>query len=146
MLPISENDVLFNLIGTTYGGDGQSTFALPDLRSRIPIHVGTGGGTSYTIGEAAGVEEVTLTIQQIPAHSHFVNAAASGSAALPTGSTFPAAAAPGGRNVYGPLNNAVNLFNGTIAPAGGNQSHSNIQPYLCVNFIISLFGIFPTPT
>jgi microcystin-dependent protein len=146
LIPISENDTLFNLIGTTYGGDGQNTFALPDLRGRIPLHMGTGGGSSYVIGQLSGVESVTLTTAQIPAHGHSVNATSTNQVQSPGSNTFPAVSTPQNRNVYGPLNAAVQLFNGTIAPAGGGQPHENRQPFLCINFIISLFGIFPSPT
>src|SRR5215813_4239656 len=142
LMAISENETLFALIGTTYGGDGETTFQLPDLRSRVPLHMGTGGGGTYVLAETGGVESVTLNIQQIPPHPHTVFATATGETVLPNSNTFPAVAAPANRNVYGPLNTAVQLFNGTITPTGGNQPHENIQPFLCINFIISLFGVF----
>jgi microcystin-dependent protein len=145
LIPISENEVLFQLIGTTYGGDGVNTFALPDLRGRVPLHMGTGGGSSYVIGEPGGVETVTLTIGQIPAHSHMVNATNSNQVQVPAGNTFPAGSTPQSRNVYGPLGGtAVQMSSGMIAPTGGSQPHENRQPFLCINFIISLFGIFPS--
>jgi len=142
-LPISENDVLFTLIGTTYGGDGQETFNLPDLQGRAPLHSGTAkSGTTYTIGESAGVESVTLTTQQIPSHNHALLASSS-IGTLPT----PQA------NVLGKITN-IDLFSGdstdtpfaaqSITPDGGSQPHDNMQPYLCISFIISLFGVFPT--
>ena len=140
LLPISENDALFTLIGTTYGGDGQETFALPDLRGRLPVHQGNG----VTLAETGGAEEVTLTAPQIPIHTHSLlassnNASTSGAAGnvlAQTPSYTPyIAAAP---------NVALNPV--SIGPAGGSQPHSNFQPYLCVSFIISLFGIFPTQT
>src|ERR1700761_932213 len=112
LLPISENETLFQLLGTTYGGDGVNTFQLPDLRGRVPIHMGTGGGATYVIGQLAGVENVTLTTAQIPAHSHTVNATASSQVQQPNANTFPAVATPQNRNVYGPLNNAAQLFSG----------------------------------
>jgi microcystin-dependent protein len=146
LLPISENETLFNLIGTTYGGDGQNNFALPDLRSRVPLHMGTGAGTSYVLAETGGVETVTLTVPQIPGHNHSVLATASNQQQTPSGATFPAVAAPGGRNVYGPLNTAVQMYSGMIGQSGSNNPHSNIQPYTCINFIISLFGVFPSQT
>jgi microcystin-dependent protein len=128
LLPISENETLFQLIGTTYGGDGESTFGLPDLRGRIPIHQGNG----FILAEEGGVEEVTLTVSQMPAHTHPMSA----------------------DNVAGSPN--VNLWIQDIAntplspqavsPVGGSQPHTNFQPYLCIDFIISLFGIFPSPT
>ena len=145
LLPISEYETLFNLIGTTYGGDGQSTFALPDLRSRVPIHMGTGGGANYVLAQAGGVETVTLTVAQIPAHGHVVYAATSGATESPSLNTFPANSAPANRNVYGPYDGApATLNSGTIGSAGGNQPHDNTQPYLAINFIISLFGVYPT--
>jgi microcystin-dependent protein len=143
-LPISEYETLFQLIGTTYGGDGESTFALPDLRGRIPLHQGKGPGLgNYLLGETGGAEEITLTTQQLPAHTHPLLATRSvGADASPQGSLL---AAGGSSNVYrqGPC--AVTLSDRTVAPAGGSQPHSNFQPYLCVDFIISLFGIFPSP-
>jgi microcystin-dependent protein len=141
-LPISENETLFQLIGTTYGGDGQSTFALPDLRGRLPLHQ----GNSFILAETGGAEEITLTIQQIPAHSH------------PYLATIDAASATApGNNVLARLSNPATTAYGTDAPigplnansvgsVGGSQPHTNFQPYLCVDFIISLFGIFPSPT
>jgi microcystin-dependent protein len=144
-LPISEYDTLFALIGTTYGGDGQSTFNLPDLRGRLPLHMGTSSqGTSYAIGEAGGVERVTLTVQQIPAHNHQLMAAAvTGNQVSPAGSV-PASS----YNVTPYINDqpAGSMHASAISPVGGNQPHENMQPYLCINFIISLFGIFPSQT
>ena len=143
LLPISENDALFNLIGTTYGGDGQNTFALPDLRGRLPVHQGTGSdGISYTLGETGGVESVTLTTAQIPAHTHPLRAnnGQPGNAITPAGN-FPAISL----NVTPFIEDATNgFFNAAaISPAGGSQPHENMQPYLCVSFIISLYGVFP---
>lgn len=143
-LPITENEVLFQLIGTTYGGDGQSTFNLPDLRGRIPIHMGTGpSGTTYQIGESGGTETVTLSQQQIPQHNHGIAA----STDIPTGTT------PGNNvtgqaaaKIYRAGNPSVTLDPQSTVPAGGSQPHENMQPYTCINFIISLFGIFPSPT
>lgn len=141
-LAISENDTLFQLIGTTYGGDGQSTFNLPDLRGRLPIHQGTNpkGGSTYTLAEQGGVETVTLTVQQIPAHGHPLLATAAGAnSTSPNGNVL----AKPSKNMYrpGPGSNPMNPQ--TVGPAGGNQPHDNFQPYLCIDFIISLFGIFP---
>jgi microcystin-dependent protein len=145
ILPIAENDVLFQLIGTTYGGDGQETFALPNLASRVPVHQGSAAtGTTYQIGEAAGIEEVTLTLQQIPAHTHALLASTSaGSAASPLGSVL---AASGSSNVYRPGPSAVALSPQAVGITGGSQPHTNLQPYLAINFIISLFGVFPSQT
>ena len=143
LLPISENEVLFQLIGTTYGGDGQETFALPNLQSRVPIHQGTGPGlTNHTLGEAAGVEEVTLSIQQIPNHGHPPLGSNSGaSLQTPGGNVF----AQGISNPYSFVS-PINMSPQCITPVGGSQPHTNLQPYLCINFIISLFGLFPSPT
>lgn len=143
-MPISENEVLFQLIGTTYGGDGEETFNLPNLQSRVPVHQGTSGGVTYTLGESAGVEEVTLTVQQIPVHTHaLLGSTGIGTQASPQGNVLA-------------TNNAVSLYKASPVtgalnaqsngPAGGSQPHTNLQPYLCINFIISLFGVFPSPT
>jgi len=139
LLPISENETLFNLIGTTYGGDGQSTFALPDLRGRLPIHQ----GNSFTLAQNGGVETVTLTVAQMPAHNHPV-LANSGSAS----STSPGNAllAKPSKNMYRPGPGANPMNPQSVGSTGGSQPHNNFQPYLCVDFIISLFGIFPSQT
>src|SRR5690349_11918036 len=144
-LSIAENETLFNLIGTTYGGDGQSTFNLPDLQGRLPMHMGTGPtGQSYIIGQKAGEEAVTLTTNQIPAHNHAFLA-----------STDIATQKTASGNVVA-QSTAIKLFTqeapfanmnpNSVASSGGSQPHDNMQPFLCINFIISLFGIFPSPT
>jgi microcystin-dependent protein len=142
LLPISENETLFQLIGTTYGGDGESTFALPDLRGRIPIHQGNG----FVLAETGGAEEITLTVQQIPAHSHTLlgssNAASSSDA---SGNVF-ARVTTAAVFAYGTDNPLTTLSPQAGAPLGGSQPHTNFAPYLCINFIISLFGIFPSQT
>lgn len=139
LLPISENETLFQLIGTTYGGDGQSTFALPDLRGRIPIHMGNG----FILAETGGAEEITLTVNQIAAHNHLLLAStATGSSTMPINSVFATAL----QDVYVEDITATNLSPSSVSPTGGSQPHTNFQPYLCVDFIISLFGIFPSPT
>ena len=141
LLPISEYETLFQLIGTTYGGDGQSTFALPDLRGRVPIHNGTGGGGTYQLAETGGAEEVTLTVSQIPAHSHAFLASKD-----PGTQPGPAGFMPAATNVvkiYAAAVPANNLSTQMLVSDGGSQPHSNFQPYLCIDFIISLFGIFP---
>ena len=141
LLPISEYETLFNLIGTTYGGDGQSTFALPDLRGRLPIHQGNG----FILAETGGAEEITLTVQQIPTHSHPMLGTATAGGANPQGAVLGTSVAI---DIYreatpDPANAmAVN----TVGSTGGSQPHTNFQPYLCVNFIISLFGVFPSQT
>jgi microcystin-dependent protein len=143
LLPISENETLFNLIGTTYGGDGQETFALPNLQSRVPIPAGTGpDGTTYQLGESGGTESVTLTVQQIPAHTHPM-----------TASSDPANTPNPGNNVLARSGQVNMFFNGgvstqmnaqSVGPAGGSQPHENCQPFLVINFILSLFGVFPS--
>jgi microcystin-dependent protein len=141
-LPISENEVLFQLIGTTYGGDGEETFNLPNLQSRVPIHMGSNAGTTYQLGEMAGVESVTLTVQQIPSHSHTV-----------IGSTSNASQANPGNNILATsavvqpyaVESVAAAFNPScVSQTGGNQPHDNMQPFQCINYIISLFGIFPS--
>jgi microcystin-dependent protein len=144
LLPISQYETLFNLIGTTYGGDGQSTFALPDLRGRVPIHQGTLGGSNYTIGELAGSETVTLTTNQIPSHNHALQATTgAGSALAPTGLVLSQPTGIAGPQTYVTPTAATPLAN-TSTITGGSQPHENMQPYLVVSFIISLFGIFPS--
>jgi microcystin-dependent protein len=144
-LPISENDILFQLIGTTYGGDGQETFNLPNLASRVPIHMGTGpDGTTYQIGEQAGTESVTLTVQQIPIHTHAMIATAdSGGASAPTSNIL--AQSPNIK-AYAEVNPTQAMAANMVGPQGGSQPHENCQPFLVINFIISLFGRFPTQT
>jgi microcystin-dependent protein len=140
LLPISENETLFQLIGTTYGGDGQSTFALPDLRGRLPLHQGNG----FILAETGGAEEITLTAQQIPAHSHPLIGTTS-SASTPN----PQNALPATGLISELYWNDVPDANGApqaVSPTGGSQPHTNFQPYLCIDFIISLFGIFPSQT
>jgi len=140
LLPISENETLFQLIGTTYGGDGESTFALPDLRGRLPLHQGNG----FILAETGGAEEITLTVNQIPAHSHPMlaststanDANASANLVSQPSSFFPYINAPA----------PVAMAPQAVSPVGGSQPHTNFQPYLCVDFIISLFGIFPSQT
>ena len=138
LLPISENETLFQLIGTTYGGDGQETFGLPDLRGRIPIHQGNG----FLLAETGGAEEVTLTVQQIPVHTHPLLASTTLATQETPGAnlTGQGVALYGNASPFGPMNSQA------ITLVGGSQPHTNFQPYLCVNFIISLFGIFPSPT
>lgn len=147
-LPISEYEVLFQLIGTTYGGDGQDTFNLPNLASRVPIHMGTGpDGTTYQIGEMAGTETVTLTTQQIPVHTHPLLAnSLPATLQVPTGAV-PAqvASTQAGIVMYG-TDSVVPMHPAAVGVAGGSQPHENCQPFVGLNFIISLFGVFPSPT
>lgn len=139
LLPISENETLFQLIGTIYGGDGQETFALPDLRGRVLVHQGNG----RTIGEMYGSESITLSLQQIPAHVH------SHAAAVPAGNTTPlgklVADTGPATLIYADGQGASQASALATAVAGGSQPHENMMPYQGVNFIISLFGIFPPP-
>ena len=137
LLPISENETLFQLIGTTYGGDGESTFALPDLRGRLPMHQGNG----FILAETGGAEEITLTVNQIPAHTHPLLVSAGTATTTTPGGNLPAAAQAA--TYYNLLDNPANMSPQSIGPTGGSQPHTNFQPYLCVDFIISLFGIFP---
>ena len=141
LISIAENDALFNLIGTTYGGDGIETFALPNLMGRVPIHQGQSPGMSnYVLGEMGGVENVTLTLDQIPAHNHLFDV-----------STIAATASNPSQSLLG--NGTANLFirdtvtdqmnANSVAHAGGNQPHENMMPYLGINFIIALYGVWP---
>lgn len=140
LLPISENETLFQLIGTTYGGDGESTFALPDLRGRLPVHQGNG----FILAETGGAEEITLTVTQIPAHTHPLRASANPG----TSATVQGNLTADSPNVALYIEDApsVSMAPSAVTPVGGSQPHTNLQPYLCVDFIISLFGIFPSPT
>ena len=136
LIAISENDTLFNLIGTTYGGDGATNFALPDLRGRLPLHQGNG----FALGQNGGAEQVTLTLQQLATHSHPLQAtSASASTTNPSGALL----AKPSKNMYRPGPGANAMNSQSVGGTGGSQPHDNIQPYLCINFIISLFGIYP---
>jgi microcystin-dependent protein len=140
LLPISQNETLFQLIGTTYGGDGETNFALPDLRGRIPIHQGNG----FILAETGGAEEITLTSQQMPAHGHpFVGSASDGNVINAGGNLTS-----NSLNITPYVNAAPdgNMAPTAVGPTGGSQPHTNFQPYLGIDFIISLFGIFPSPT
>ena len=140
VLSIAENEVLFQLIGTSYGGDGQETFALPDLRGRVPLHRSTG----FAVGQAGGVETVTLTSQQLPTHTHaFLGSLDQGGTTNPPSNVV--AQLPGG-NAYIQDAASVTFDAHSMLSVGGSQPHENLQPYLCVSFIISLFGIFPSQT
>ncbi len=142
LLQVSQNDGLFGLIGTTYGGDGQETFALPDLRGRVPVHAGAGpSGITRTLGESGGTETVALTMAQLPSHTHQAMAVNSqGNTASPGGAIW---AMQPNTDIYSnlPPTNAMNP--GAMAIAGGGQPHDNMLPFLAINFIISLFGLFP---
>ena len=140
LLPISENEVLFTFIGTAFGGDGESTFALPDLRGRVPVHIGNG----VTLAETGGVESVTLSVNQIPAHTHPFLASTDQTNSLNAGGNTigaPLTATP----LYASAPN-TNFIAQAISPVGGSQPHTNFQPYVCINYIISLFGLIPSQT
>ena len=145
-LPISENEVLFQLIGTTYGGDGEETFNLPNLASRVPIHMGTGpDGTTYQIGEMAGTEQETLTIQQIPSHTHpFTVSTNVSQDTSPSNKVLGQSGS--GALIYMQDTADTPLNANSVGPQGGSQPHENCQPFLCINYIISLFGVFPSQT
>ena len=138
LMAISQNDALFNLIGTTYGGDGQSTFALPDLRSRVPVHVGPG----FALAQSGGAEAVTLTTSQIPAHSHVPLCNSNpGNQQSPANGVW---AQPGTGTIYSDVAPSLVMDPAAIGQAGGSQPHDNMIPFLVVNFILSLFGVFPS--
>jgi microcystin-dependent protein len=139
LLPINQNQALFSLLGTTFGGDGRVNFALPDLRSRVPIHVGSG----HTLGERGGEQAHTLSIAELPQHAHAWNAKSSpATTAIPDTSSVLAAST--GDNAWGPASNLVAMSPGTIQNTGGSQPHLNMQPFLVLSFCIALQGIFPS--
>ena len=139
IVPISENETLFQLIGTTYGGDGQSTFAVPDLRGRVPTHQGNG----TILGEMGGVEEITLSLIHMPAHNHpMIASSSSGNTSTPQGNAL--AQTDGTVQLYISDPPSVDLNAAALSMVGRSQPHTNVQPYLCIDFIISLFGIFPS--
>jgi microcystin-dependent protein len=139
-MPIEENEALFQLLGTTYGGDGESTFNLPDLRGRLPIHQGNG----FVLAETGGVEEITLTVSQIPTHTHaMLGSADTANSPNPAQNVL---ARSGQVNAFINGSPSVAMSPQILGPVGGSQPHTNLQPYVCINFIISLFGIFPSQT
>lgn len=138
-LPINQNQALFALLGTTYGGNGQTTFALPDLRGRVPIHFGSG----FTLGQKAGEQAHTLSQNEMPEHNHFVTATTlTGNAPAPTGALFGDVV---GQIYTGTVSNLTTLAPGTVTNTGGSQAHMNMQPYLTLSFCIALQGLFPSP-
>jgi len=144
VLSIAQNTALFSLLGTNYGGDGKSTFALPDLRARFPLHAGSSAGpglTPRTVGESGGTASIALTAQQIPAHSHQLMATAAASGGSPAGAALAPSA--NGASIYRPLTHPVQMPLASVGLAGGNFPHNNLQPFLALNFIIALQGIFP---
>ncbi|MFG6430834.1 phage tail protein [Roseateles sp. LYH14W] len=141
LLPINQNQALFSLLGTSFGGDGRVNFALPDLRGRAPLHA----GLSTTLGERGGQEAVTLSAGELPAHTHTLAATNDLANASVPGGAVPAAKPRGGINRYAPAGGgAAVMGSSSLAPAGGNQPHSNMQPYLAMNWVIALQGIFPS--
>jgi microcystin-dependent protein len=147
LLPISEYDTLFNLIGTTYGGDGQSTFGLPQLSGRVPVHMGTSPstGSTYNLGQMAGVTSVTLTTNQIPNHTHAVIADGNLNNTNQTDPSNNFYGTTASTKIYSTKTTGLQPMT-TLSQQGGSQPHENLQPYLAVTYIISLFGIFPSPT
>jgi len=143
LLPISDNDVLFQVIGTTYGGDGIETFGLPDLSGRLPVHQGTGPslGRTFTMGEAAGAETVQLSVQQLPRHGHPIAAAATATTPSASGNYLA-----GWADVPFSTDTPTAQLGTALNPAGGDQAHDNMPPYLAINYIISLYGLFPSQT
>lgn len=141
-MPISEYETLFQLIGTTYGGDGQQTFNLPNLGGRLPLHM----GNTFQIGQRGGVNSVTLTLQQTPSHGHaLLGSTAASSGTNPTNSDFAHLPDAGVQTAYGTTAPFGAIDPSSVAPAGGSQPHNNMQPYCCVSFIISLYGVYPPP-
>ena len=143
LMAVSQNDALFSLLGTIYGGDGRTTFGLPDLRGRLPIHQGSGPGLSpRPIGSKSGVESVVPSANQLPSHTHPLMAST-----LPGSDSSPAGGVPGASpsiDLYVEEAPTVSLHGNAISSTGGNQSHTNLQPALCIRFIIALFGIYPS--
>jgi microcystin-dependent protein len=145
LLAVSQNDALFSLLGTVYGGDGRTTFGLPDLRGRVPVHAGTGPGLSARrLGERGGTERVTLTVNELPGHGHELRAvAAAGAQATPSGAHIANSA--GGSPFVSPAQSSTVAMNANVVQStGGSQAHNNMMPSLCVNYIIALFGIYPS--
>jgi len=140
LLPIDQNPTLFQLIGTTYGGDGQTTFALPNLQSRVPVHV----GPNFALGQSGGAETVTLTTSQIPAHSHVPQASTSATSPPNVASPANNVWAASTLGAFSTANPTVSLDAAAIGSAGGSQPHDNMLPFLVINFILSLFGVFPS--
>jgi microcystin-dependent protein len=141
LLPINQNQGLFSLLGTTFGGDGRVNFALPDLRGRVPIHVGSG----HTLGERGGEQAHTLSISELPEHAHVWNANSSATTPSNTPSTTSVLSNATGDNPWGPASNLVAMSPLTVLNTGGSQAHLNMQPFLTLNFCIALQGIFPSP-
>ena len=143
LLAVSQNDALFSLLGTIYGGDGRTTFGLPDMRGRLPIHAGQGPGLSdRRLGARGGAEQVTLTPGQLPSHTHPLQASTDSATSVDPGGHAPAQAIVDYTNPRGPA--SLSMSADAVTATGESRSHSNLMPYLCVNFIIALFGIYPS--
>jgi len=141
LMPINQNQGLFSLLGTTFGGDGRVNFALPDLRGRTPIHVGSG----HTLGERGGEQAHTVTISELPTHVHTLNGSSTQATTnVPASNTVLSASNP--QNVYAQASNFIAMSAASIGNTGGNQAHLNMEPFLVLNFCIALQGIFPSPT
>jgi microcystin-dependent protein len=146
LLAVSQNDALFSLFGTVYGGDGRTTFGLPDLRGRIPLHAGTGPGRSpRRLGSKGGEETVTVTVNQLPSHTHAMTATTGAAVGRdPVGSQQDLAPATAGGDGYARQLQPVAMNAAAVGSAGGRQPHTNLMPFLCVHFIVALFGIYPS--
>ncbi|MGO9603601.1 MAG: phage tail protein [Candidatus Binataceae bacterium] len=144
LMAIAQNETLFTLIGTTYGGDGVTTFALPNLQDRVPVHQGTGGGQTLILGESGGESQVTLTSAQLPSHTHTVSGASGGPQVTPVGQTWGDSGQNGSGGAYASPGATNPMSAQALGQAGGGQPHTNLSPYLGLNFIIALFGIFPS--
>ncbi|MCG8428086.1 MAG: tail fiber protein [Chromatiales bacterium] len=143
LLAVSQNDALFSLLGTIYGGDGRTTFGLPDMRGRVPIHAGSGPGLSpRRLGAKAGAEKVTLTVNQLPSHTHNLQASTTlANDSEPAGNVLAQSA---GAELYNTKTPDREFASNLISTVGGSRSHTNLAPFLCINFIIALFGIYPS--
>ena len=141
LLPINQNQALFSLLGTTFGGDGRVNFALPDLRGRTPIHVGSG----HTLGERGGEQAHTLSIAELPQHSHVLSANSDSNGATNTPSSALVPSSSQGASIYGAAGNLVAMAPAAVSNVGGSQAHLNMQPFLTLSFCIALQGIFPSP-
>lgn len=143
LLSVNQNDALFSLLGTIYGGDGRNTFGLPDLRGRSPLHAGSGPGLSpRRLGAKGGAESVTLTVNQLPSHTHGLQASTSpATSPNPQGQVLSETVTD---RVYSSRTQDVNMASSSITNVGGSRSHTNLMPFLCINFIIALFGIYPS--